>query len=235
MKKGRIILLFVMLGLIAAFFYFDAQQYLNLTYLKSQQAALQQYYLEHTLQTISLYFAIYVLVTALSLPGATIMTLLGGAIFGLATGLLLVSFASTIGASIAFIASRFLFKAAIENKFGDKLKTINQGIENEGAFYLFTLRLVPIFPFFVINLAMGLTSLRLWTFYWVSQVGMFAGTIVYVFAGTELGKIESLKGILSPTLWLSFALLGTFPLVAKKIVEHIKNRRQPNHSEDSAT
>jgi dihydrolipoamide dehydrogenase len=176
-------------------------------------------------QTALVFFVVYVAVTALSLPGAALMTLVAGAIFGLLWGTVIVSFASSIGATLAFLASRFLFRDAIQRRFGDKLRAINQGIEKEGAFYLFTLRLVPAFPFFVINLVMGLTPIPTRTFYWVSQVGMLLGTIVYVNAGTQIGQIESLRGILSPTLLISFALLGVFPLIAKKIVDAIKARK----------
>jgi uncharacterized membrane protein YdjX (TVP38/TMEM64 family) len=154
------------------------------------------------------------------LPGATILTLAGGAIFGLLWGTVIVSFASTIGASLAFLSARFLFRDTVQAKFGEQLKTINEGIEKEGEYYLFTLRLVPLFPFFMINLLMGLTTLKIRTFYGISQIGMLAGTLVYVNAGTQLGKLESLSGILSPILVGSFVLLGLFPLIAKTIVEN---------------
>jgi uncharacterized membrane protein YdjX (TVP38/TMEM64 family) len=166
----------------------------------------------------------YIVVTGLSLPGAAVMTLAGGALFGLAAGVVIISFASTIGATLACFLARFILRDFIERRFGDRLKTINEGMAREGAFYLFTLRLVPIFPFFVINLVMGLTRLRLRTFYWVSQVGMLAGTIVYVNAGQALGRIESLSGILSPRLIVSFVILGLFPLAAKKFL-HLYRRR----------
>jgi uncharacterized membrane protein YdjX (TVP38/TMEM64 family) len=153
------------------------------------------------------------------------MTLAGGALVGLAWGLLLVSFASTMGATLAFLVARYLLKDTVQNRFGERLKAINQGVEREGGFYLFTLRLVPAFPFFLINLLMGLTPIRAWTFYWVSQVGMFAGTAVYVNAGTQLGQLDSLSGILTPSLLISFTLLGLFPLVAKKGLALIRSRR----------
>jgi uncharacterized membrane protein YdjX (TVP38/TMEM64 family) len=168
---------------------------------------------------------IYIAVAALSLPGAAILTLAAGALFGNLAGLIMVSFASSIGATLAFLVSRFLLKDYVQKKFGDKLKAINEGVAKEGAFYLFTLRLVPVFPFFVINLAMGLTPIKTLAFYLVSQVGMLPGTFVYVNAGTQIGKLESLKGILSPELIFSFALLGIFPLVAKKIISMIKARK----------
>jgi pyruvate/2-oxoglutarate dehydrogenase complex dihydrolipoamide dehydrogenase (E3) component/uncharacterized membrane protein YdjX (TVP38/TMEM64 family) len=172
-----------------------------------------------------MFFAAYVVATALSLPGAAIMTLVAGAIFGVVTGTIVVSFASSIGATLAFLAARLVLRDSIESKFGDKLKAINAGVDREGGLYLFTLRLVPVFPFFVINLVMGLTSMKTWTFYWVSQIGMFLGTIVYVNAGTELGKIDSLKGILSPGLLGAFVLLGIFPIIAKKIVDGVKAKK----------
>ena len=152
------------------------------------------------------------------------MTLAGGAMFGFWVGVIVVSFASTIGATLACFVARFLLRDWVQNKFGEKLSAINKGIENEGAFYLFSLRLVPIFPFFVINLAMGLTSLKLLTFYWVSQIGMFPGTIVFVNAGKELGKIESLSGILSPGLIISFIILGLFPITVKKLLSYYKKK-----------
>ena len=164
-------------------------------------------------------------VTGLPLPGAAVMTLAGGAVFGLGWGLLLVSFASSIGATLAFLASRYLLRVAVQAKFGDRLQALDAGIEKEGGFYLFSLRLVPVFPFFVINLAMGLTPIRTWTFYWVSQLGMLAGTLAYVKAGTQLARIDSAAGILSPMLIASFAVLGILPLLAKKVVALIRARK----------
>ena len=169
-------------------------------------------------------------VTALSLPGAAALTLAGGAVFGLLAGTLLVFIAAPIGATIAFLVSRYLFRDYVQRRFADKLAVINKGIDEEGAFYLFTLRLVPLFPFFVINIVMGLTTIKALTFFLVSQIGMLAGTIVYVNAGTQLAKIEALKDILSPGLLLSFVLLGLFPLAAKKVVDYLKRRREsPTH------
>lgn len=225
MNRNRLVMLSVLVVLIASYFLFDLGQYFSLDYLKSQQAALEGYRQAHPLQTAALMFLVYVLVTALSLPGAAVMTLAVGAIFGLFWGTVLVSFASTVGATLAFLISRFLLRNMVQARFGDKLKAINKGIEKDGAFYLFGLRLVPLFPFFVINLAMGLTSLKTITFAWVSQVGMLLGTIVYVNAGTQLGKIDSVSGILSPGLILSFVLLGLFPLIARKILDSIKARQ----------
>ncbi len=222
MKASRIVLLLVIAALMAAFFIFDLGQYLTLEALKSRQAAIESYRSAHPGLSVVIYALLYIAVTGLSLPGATVLTLAGGAVFGLLWGTVIVSFASSIGATLAFLAARFLFRDAVKSRFGTRLQAIDEGISRDGPFYLFTLRLVPLFPFFMINLAMGLTALRVWTFYWVSQVGMLAGTLVYVNAGTQLAKIESLSGILSPTLLGSFALLGLFPLLAKKIVETVK-------------
>lgn len=224
--RGKIALLLAAAALAILFIVFDGQQYLSLTFLKSSRQLLQSFYIEHHLFTITSYILIYILITALSLPGALIMSLGGGALFGLWLGFLLVSFASTIGATLAFLGARFLFKDAIQKRFGEKLTAINKGIEQDGAFYLFTLRLVPVFPFFIINLVMGLTPIRPAVFYLVSQIGMLPGTLVYVNAGTQLGKIESASGILSPGLLLSFALLGVFPLLAKKVIEVIKKKNE---------
>jgi pyruvate/2-oxoglutarate dehydrogenase complex dihydrolipoamide dehydrogenase (E3) component/uncharacterized membrane protein YdjX (TVP38/TMEM64 family) len=199
--------------------------YLDLQYLKAQQDTIDAYFAANPLLTAGIYFAIYVLVTAFSLPGAAVMTLAGGAIFGLLWGTVVVSFASTIGATLAFLVSRYLLRDLVQARFGENLRAVNEGIEKDGGFYLFTLRLVPIFPFFVINLVMGLTPLATRTFYWVSQVGMLAGTIVYVNAGTQLARIESLDGILSPGLIASFTLLGVFPLIARKLVDSVKAKR----------
>ena len=225
MTKARVLIPATIVVLIAAFFFFDLSRYFSLDYFKSQQAAIDAFYQANPLATAAAYFAIYVAVAGLSLPGAVPMTLVGGAIFGLLWGTVIISFASTLGATLAFLTSRFVLRDSIQTRFGDKLAAINRGIEKDGPFYLFTLRLVPAFPFFVINLAMGLTPLRTWTFYWVSQIGMLAGTIVYVNAGTEIAKIESLRGILSPGLLVSFTLLGIFPLLAKWIVNLINVRK----------
>ncbi len=224
MKRIRIKLLVLLLIVVSAvlFFTFDLQSYFTLSEIKRHQAAFSRYYAENTLQTVLIYMLVYIVVTALSLPGAAVMTLLGGAMFGLGLGLLVVSFASTIGATCAFLVSRFLFRDYVQNRFDDRMAAVNEGIRKEGAFYLFTLRLVPIFPFFVINILMGLTPIKTWIFYLVSQVGMLPGTLVYVNAGTQLAGIDSLQGILSPALLLSFALLGLFPLIAKRLVAFFK-------------
>ncbi|WP_455207997.1 FAD-dependent oxidoreductase [Kaarinaea lacus] len=226
---SRLLLFTVIATLVAAYFIFDLGQYLTLDYLKSQQYEFIKFYQKNQLLTIGVYFGIYIAVTALSLPGAAIMTLAGGAIFGIAMGTLIVSFASTIGATLAFLFSRFLLRNYVQNKFQDKLVSINDGIRKDGAFYLFTLRLIPIFPFFIINLVMGVTPLRTLQFFVVSQIGMLPGTIVYINAGSQIAAIDSLSGILSPGLLLSFALLGIFPLLAKKIVELLKVRKYLRH------
>ena len=209
---------------IFAFRYFELGQYLTLDYLKASQEKFQQLYQSHRFAVIAAYMAIYIVVTALSLPGAAVMTLAGGAMFGLLVGTVAVSFASTIGATLACAVSRFLLRDWVQGKFGDKLAAINAGIEKEGAFYLFSLRLVPIFPFFVINLVMGLTPIRLFTFFWVSQIGMLAGTVVYVNAGRQLAQIDSVSGILSPAVLISFAVLGLFPITVKKLLALYKRK-----------
>ncbi len=198
---------------------------MRLEFLKSKLGDFNVFYSENTALTIATFALVYILVTACSLPGATILTLLAGALFGTLVGTIIVSFASTLGASIAFLVSRFLLRDWVQKSFGDKLSAINNGISREGGFYLFTLRLIPLFPFFVINLVMGLTPLKLVSFFWVSQLGMLPGTIVYVNAGTQLGQLQSLEGILDGGLILSFVLLGLFPLAAKQVLAAIKRKR----------
>jgi uncharacterized membrane protein YdjX (TVP38/TMEM64 family) len=221
---GKIVMAgLIVLGIIL-FRYFDLGQYLTLEYIKTSQDKFHALYQSHRFGVIAAYMGIYIAVAALSLPGAAVLTLAGGALFGLTVGTVAVSFASTIGATLACLFSRFLLREWVQNKFGDKLVTINDGIEKEGAFYLFSLRLVPIFPFFVINLLMGLTRMRLFTFFWVSQIGMLAGTIVFVNAGKELAKIDSLSGILSPGVLISFAVLGLFPITVTKLLALYKRK-----------
>jgi pyruvate/2-oxoglutarate dehydrogenase complex dihydrolipoamide dehydrogenase (E3) component/uncharacterized membrane protein YdjX (TVP38/TMEM64 family) len=220
MKRGRIALVVAIVALIVAFFAFGLDRYFTLEFFKSQQAAIDAYYRANPLQAAAAYFAVYVVVTGLSLPGATVLTLVGGAIFGLLWATVIVSFASSIGATLAFLASRFLLRDWVQEKLGDKLKPINEGIAKEGAFYLFALRLVPAFPFVAINLVMGLTPIRTWTYLWVSQLGMLAGTIAYVYAGTQLGEFRISIGLL-----VAFTILGIFPLVAKKALDAIKAHR----------
>lgn len=220
MDKKKLALLAVIAAAIAAFFVFDLKQYLTLEFFQASRAKIDAYYAAHPLQTIAIYFAVYIAVTALSLPGAALMTLAGGAIFGLVVGTIVVSFASSIGATLAFLAARFLLRDWVQGRFGDRLKPLNEGIAKEGAFYLFALRLVPIFPFWLINLAMALTPIRARTFYWVSQLGMLAGTIVYVYAGTQLGQFRVSAGLI-----VAFVLLGIFPLIAKRTLAAVKSRR----------
>ena len=225
MNKKQGIILAVLVAAIGAFFVLDLGQYLNLAALKGAQEQLQAQAQAQPLLASLGFFAIYVAVTALSLPGAALMTLAAGAIFGLGWGLLIVSFASSVGATLAFLVSRHLLRDSIQNRYGKSLKSINQGVERDGAFYLFALRLVPAFPFFLINLVMGLTPLKTWTFYWVSQLGMLVGTAVYVNAGTQLAQIQSLGDVASPGLLGAFALLGIFPIIAKKLIDGLRARK----------
>lgn len=221
----KIVVIAVVVGLVMVFKVLGLGQYFTLSYIKASQAKFAALYEDHRLIVIAAYMVIYILVTSLSLPGAAIMTLAGGALFGLLIGTIVVSFASTIGATLACLVSRFILRDWVQGKFGDKLKTVNEGIEKEGVFYLFTLRLIPVFPFWLINLVMGLTKMPLRSFYWVSQTGMLAGTVVYVNAGKELAKIDSLSGILSPGLILSFVILGIFPIVTKRLLDLYKSKK----------
>lgn len=225
MKLTKCLFLLGAVMLVIAFFIFDVPQYLSLQTLKAQQASIASYRSEYPIGFVIVYMLVYVAVTGLSLPGAAVLTLAGGVVFGVLWGTVIVSFASSIGATLAFLVARFLLQDTIKSRFGTRMQAINDGIDRDGAFYLFTLRLVPVFPFFMINLSMGLTSLKVSTFYWVSQLGMLAGTVVYVNAGTQLAKIETLSGILSPALIGSFVLLGLFPLLAKKIVTGINVKK----------
>ena len=186
----KLLLAALIATLAGAYVGLDLGRFLSLEGLKAQQAAIETYRVANPVLTLAIYFVIYVLVTALSLPGAALMTLAGGALFGVVTGTIVVSFASTVGATLAFLAARFLLRDWVQARFGQRLAAIDEGVKREGAFYLFTLRLVPVFPFFLINLLLGLTAMRTWTFFWVSQVGMFAGTVVYVNAGTQLAQMK---------------------------------------------
>ena len=215
--------LLALIGLIAGLYvHYDLGQYFSLQSLKEQQATIETFRANNPLLSIAGYFLVYVLVTALSFPGAALLTLAGGAIFGLLWGTLIVSFASTIGATLAFLIARFLLRDWVAARFGQRLAAIDEGVRREGGFYLFTLRLVPVFPFFLVNLLLGLTAMKTRLFFWVSQIGMLAGTVVYVNAGTQLAKLDSLAGILSPALLGSFVLLGIFPLIARKIVDIVR-------------
>ena len=223
MKKFAI--LAVIAGLIAAYFIFDLGQYLSLEGVKEQVDAFKGVYEDRPALVIGVFALIYITATAASFPGASLLTLAAGALFGFVTGLIVVSFASTIGATLAFLASRHILRDSIEDKFGDRLKAINNGLEKDGAFYLFTMRMVPAIPFFVINLVMGLTRIKTWTYAWVSQIGMLLGTAVYVNAGTQLAELDSVSGILSPAIIGSFVLLGIAPWIAKLIINFINRRK----------
>lgn len=221
----KLVLVLSLLVLVFLFVFFDLGRFLTLDYIKASQVRFQELYQSNRFSVISVYMLVYILVTALSLPGAAVMTLAGGGFFGLVSGTIVVSVASTIGATCACLVSRFILRDWVQAKFGDKLSAINRGIEKEGSFYLFSLRLIPIFPFFVINLLMGLTTMPIRTYFWVSQLGMLPATVVYVNAGKEIAQIESLAGIVSPSLLASFALLGLFPVTVKKIMSFYRRRR----------
>ena len=225
MRLRQIMLLLLLALVIGAFVVLDLGRYLSFEQLKASQASFNQLYAQQPFTVAAVYFGVYVLATALSFPGAVIITLAGGAVFGLGWGLLIVSFASTLGATLAFWASRFVLRDWVEVRFGQRLADINAGVDKEGAFYLFTLRLIPVVPFFLINLLMGLTRMKSWTYYWVSQIGMLAGTAVYVNAGTQLAQLDSVQGILSPALLGSFVLLGIFPLLARRVVAAMQKRQ----------
>ncbi len=235
MKATQALVLIVLVLLIGLFFGFELQRFLTIEYFTAQRDAITAFQTQAPLITAGTFFILYVAVTGLSLPGAALLTLIAGALFGFLPGVILVSFASSLGATLAFSMARYLLRDTVRSRFARQLTAINRGIEKDGAFYLFALRLVPAFPFFAINLAMSVTPLSTWTFYWVSQVGMLAGTVVYVNAGAQLSKITSLTGILSPTLIVSFALLGLFPLIAKKTLTATKSRavlrrfKKPQH------
>ncbi|MGB4101429.1 MAG: TVP38/TMEM64 family protein [Alphaproteobacteria bacterium] len=219
------IVLFLLVAVIAAW-KLHLTDYLSLEFIRTQQAAIASYYNEHPFITVGLFFTACVAVAALSLPGAAVMTLLGGALFGFWQGLVSVSFSSTIGATLAFLLSRFLLKDWIQGRYQKQLATLNEGFMKEGAFYLFALRLIPVFPFFLVNILTGVMPIKTRQFYGASQLGMLPGTAVYVYAGTELGKIQSLSDIASPSLLAAFIVLGLFPLIAKKIVAAIRRRRK---------
>jgi uncharacterized membrane protein YdjX (TVP38/TMEM64 family) len=221
----KAILVLVLLGAIAAYFVFDLGQILSLENFKASQADIVAAKDANPALYIAGFFILYVAVTGLSIPGAAIMTLVAGALFGLVIGTIIVSFASTIGATLAFLSARFVLRDWVQGKFGERLRAINDGLEKDGAFYLFTLRLIPVFPFFVINLLMGLTRIKTGTFFWVSQLGMLPATIVFVNAGTQISRIDSTAGLLSPTLIASFVALALFPWAAKGIVALVRRSR----------
>jgi pyruvate/2-oxoglutarate dehydrogenase complex dihydrolipoamide dehydrogenase (E3) component/uncharacterized membrane protein YdjX (TVP38/TMEM64 family) len=221
----RVLLLAAIAALIAAFVLLDGSRFLSLEFFQSQRAEIEAFRDAQPLLAAAIFFAIYVVVTAVSFPGAALLTLVAGAVFGLAWGTVLASFASSLGALLAMLVSRYLLREAIQSRYGKQLKPINDGMARDGAFYLFTLRLVPAFPFFLVNLVMGLTPIRAWTYYWVSQLGMLAGTLVYVNAGTQLAQLTSVQGILTPGLIGAFLLLGLFPYLARALVNTVRARR----------
>lgn len=223
MKKA--VLALVLFGALAAYFAFDLGQYLSLENFKASQAEIVAAKDANPALYIAGFFLLYVAVTGLSIPGAAIMSLVAGALFGVVLGTLIVSFASTMGATLAFLSSRYLLRDWVQGKFGERLRAVDDGLEKDGAFYLFTLRLIPVFPFFVINLLMGLTRIKTGTFFWVSQIGMLPATIVFVNAGTQISRIESTAGLLSPTLIASFVALAFFPWAARGIVAIVKRSR----------
>lgn len=231
MNTTKLLLCAALLAVGTLFYTLDLQQYLDLAYLKAQQQTFADYYQHNPLLVVGGFVVIYVISAALSFPGAALLTLLAGALFGLVLGTAIVSFASTIGATLAFLLARYLLRDSVASRFSKQVRAIDEGVAKDGPFYLFTLRLVPLFPFFVVNSLMGLTSIKVRTYFWVSQLGMLAGTLVYVNAGTELAKLDSLSGILTPPLLLSFALLGVFPILAKKGVASLQTRRALAHFE----
>jgi len=221
----KLAVLVVVAGGVLAFFLLDLHQYLTLGYLKNVRLDASSYVVANPAVSTLGYFLIYVVVTGLSLPGAAVMTVAGGAVFGLLWGVLIASFASSVGASIAMLISRTLLQDWVQGRFKSQLSAVNEGLEKDGGFYLFSLRMVPLFPFFVINLVMGLSKLKLWQFYWVSQVGMLAGTVVFVFAGTQLAEVSELGDVLSPGLLVALSLLGLFPLIARKALAWMERLR----------
>ncbi len=225
MNSRKLFIAVLLLAGISAFFALDLGRYLSLAFLKQSQSSFQAVFEQRPVGVTLVFFAVYVAVTGLSLPGAVIMTLAAGAGFGLVLGTIVVSFASTLGATLAMLAARYLLRDSIQARFGKRLDEINQGIHKEGAFYLFSLRLIPVVPFFVLNLLMGLTQIRTWTYFWVSQLGMLAGTVVYVNAGTQIAKIDSLQSIASPALIGSFVLLGLLPLIVNKLLQFFRRRK----------
>ena len=227
MSKLKLILVLVFAAALTAYFTLDLGRFLTLSYVQSQLSAIQTYADENFLSAAGIYFLVYVAITALSIPGAAVATLVGGAIFGLGWGTLIVSFASSIGATLAFMTSRLLLRDWVQSRFGSSLKAINAGVEKDGAFYLFSLRMVPVFPFFLVNLLMGLTPIKLIPYFFVSQIGMLLGTAVYVNAGAELGQIESLSGLISLPIVLSFALLGILPWITKGILGFVRRQKAP--------
>ncbi|MCP5476304.1 MAG: FAD-dependent oxidoreductase [Rhodanobacteraceae bacterium] len=224
-SQRRWLLLALVAIALVAFFALDLGRFFSLEALRAHREGLLTQIGAHPLLSAGIFFLVYVAVTALSLPAAALLTIAGGALFGFGLGTLLVSFASTLGATLAMLLARYLLRDSVQAKFGSRLKAIDDGLEREGAFYLFALRLVPVFPFFLVNLTLGLTKLPARTFFWVSQLGMLPATAVYVYAGTEIGQLTSLKGLISPGLLGAFILLGLLPLITKKILDLLRARR----------
>lgn len=222
---NRLLIILLIVAAVLLFKFLNLGDYFSIAYIKASREKFESLYAAHRFPVIAVFMAVYILVTSLSLPGAAVLTLAGGALFGLWTGTVVVSFASSIGATLACFVARFVLRDWVQRRFGGKLGRVNEGIQSEGAFYLFTLRLVPVFPFWLINLVMGLTRMPLRTFYWVSQIGMLPGTIVYVNAGRELGKVESVSGIFSPGLIISFMILGIFPIAVKKTLVLLRSKK----------
>ncbi len=225
MNRKKLILLVLLAAAIGAFIALDLGRFFSIDYIKGAQGDFQALYAARPLAMVVGFFVLYVVVTSLSLPGAAILSLVAGAIFGVWVGTLIVSFAASIGATLAMLTSRYVLRDTVQAKFGARLADVDRGIEREGAFYLFTLRLVPLLPFFVVNLVMGLTKMKARTYYWVSQLGMLPATFVFVNAGTQLSQVSSVQGILSPGVIGSFVLLGLFPLIAKKVIDAVKARQ----------
>lgn len=225
-QKMKWLLGILVLASVIAFFYFDLGQWLNIENLKAQKLVLSQYVSEHFWLALLLFFIIYVAVAALSLPGAAVLTLAAGAIFGLINGFVVVSFGSSLGALLAFLGARFLFRDTIKQRFAKQLAPIENGIEKDGAFYLLSLRLVPLFPFFVVNLLMGLTNLPARTFYIYSQLGMIPGTLAYIYAGTQLVKIDKVEDVLSPGLLSALIILGILPIAMRKLLQWLQERKR---------
>lgn len=226
--QKKLLLVIVIVCLVGAFFYFGLHNLFSLEYLQERKTDWLAQYQQHPLLFLAGFFAVYVLVTSLALPAAAVLTLAAGALFGFFTGLIVVSFASTIGATIAFLITRYLLRDSVQNKFGDSLQKINDGVEREGWLYVFSMRLVPLFPFFAVNSLLALTPIKTQTFYWASQLGMLAGTAVFVNAGTQLSSITSINDIFSANIWISFLLLAAFPFIAKYVLKFIQSLNSAN-------
>ncbi len=225
--RGLLFLFFS--AVVVGFYQLGGTELFSLQGIEQQHRLWQSWQQQYALSFLIGFFILYLLITAFSLPAASLMTLIAGSLFGFWQGLLLVSFASSLGATLAFLMARFILGEKLKQRFSQQLPRFHQGFKEEGAFYLFALRLVPLFPFFMVNLLMGLLPIKTWTFYWVSQLGMLAGTCVYVYAGTELGKIRQLSDISSPGLIAAFVLLGLFPLISKKLMHYFRAKMEQAH------